>query len=85
MSTEVYVVLECGYEESEIIGVFSTEELAFETKRLHEEFLDEEHAKRIKWYKQDHPKCLVPSYLKTRKTETFVRTFEMDETYKRKQ
>lgn len=85
MSTEVYVVLECGYEESEIIGVFSTEELASETKRLHDEFLDEENVERIKWHKENYPNRPVPSYLKTRTTETHIRTFEIDETYKRKQ
>jgi hypothetical protein len=82
---KAYVVLECGYEESEIIGVFSTEELASETKRLHEEFLDEEHTERIEWYKKNCPNRPVPSYLKVKTTETYVRTFEMDETYKRKQ
>ena len=80
---KVYIVDECGYEESEIIGVFSTEELALEAKRLHEEFLDKEQTERIEWYKTNCPNRPVPSYLKVRTIMTYVRTYEMDKTYER--
>jgi len=77
---KAYVVDECGYEGVEfVVGIFSTKELALEAKRQRDKFLDEDHAERIKQYKQDYPNRPIPSYLKARTTEVYVTTYEVDE------